>query len=50
MRGSIAGTVWTPAIVSRFENGVKRPFGVTKEWTGESAVDEAVDSMRPRLL
>ena len=50
MRGSIATTVWTPVIVSRFADLVKRPVGITFPWIGESAVDSSVDSMRPRLL
>ena len=50
MRASIAGTVWTPVIVSRFLNKVKRATGVTFPWTGNSTVDRNVDSMRPRLL
>ncbi len=49
MRGSISGTVWTAAIVSRFLNGVKRATGVTFEWTGTEAVNTAIDSQRRRL-
>ena len=50
MRGSIAASIWNAVIVSRFQDNVKRPFGVTFPWIGSSAVDLEVDSMRPRLL
>ncbi|KKL06208.1 hypothetical protein LCGC14_2598340 [marine sediment metagenome] len=50
LRASIAGTVWSPVIVSRFLNKVKRPFGITFPWIANSTVDRNVDSMRPRLL
>ncbi len=49
MRGSIAGTVWTPAILSRFSNGLAREFAEAFEWLTSSVVDIAVDSQRSRL-
>ena len=49
MRAAITATIWTAAIVSRFLDNVKRPFGVTFEWTETSAVDEVVDTQRRRL-
>ncbi|KKL06218.1 hypothetical protein LCGC14_2598240 [marine sediment metagenome] len=49
MRASINATVWTPAIVSRFTNGVARSEGKLFTWTGSSAVNNNVDSQRRRL-
>ncbi len=40
---------WNPVLVSRFLDGVKRPVGVTFAWTGESAVNNVVDTQRGRL-
>lgn len=49
MRLAVAATIWTPVIVSRFLNNVKRAQGVTFTWTQTTKVDDDVDSMRPRL-
>ncbi len=50
MRGSISGSVWTAAIVSRFSNGLKRDPGTVFTWTGSSAVNNNIDSQRRRLI
>lgn len=50
MRLALGATVWTPVIVSRFLDGVKRAVGVTFTWTQTAKTDDNVDSMRPRLL
>lgn len=49
MRGSIDGSVWTPVLVSRFSNGLKRSTGKLFPWISNSAVNEVVDSQRGRL-
>lgn len=50
LRQDIASTIWSPVIVSRFLNNVKRPTGVTFPWVDTIRVDDNVDSMRPRLI
>lgn len=49
MRIGITASVWTAAIVSRFLANVKRPVGVTFEWTETVAVNDVVDTQRRRL-
>lgn len=51
MRGGIVTEGWTPVIVSRWANGVKRaPTGEVFPWNSSVAVDDEVDSQRGRLL
>ncbi len=49
LRQAINATVWTAVIVSRFSNGVQRPFGETFDWVATSKVDNRVDTQRGRL-
>lgn len=41
--------LWKAVLVSRFSDGVKRPFGVTFDWNTNSFVDLRVDTLRGRL-
>ncbi len=41
--------LWEPVLVSRFTGGAQRPVGVTFPWTGETFVDQRVDTNRGRL-
>ena len=50
LRIAITGSVWQAVIVSRFANGVKRPFAITTNWIDSVTVDINVDSQRRRLL
>jgi len=50
LRIAIAATAWTPAIVSRFTEGVQRGTGVFFEWTDTTIVNLNVDSQRRRLI
>lgn len=50
VRVALEVSAWTPVIVSRFNAGVQRPAGVTFFWTATVAVNNNVDSQRPRLL
>jgi len=50
MRIAIDSTVWDAAILSRFTNGLKRPFGVPFDWISTVAVNNNVDSQRRRLI
>lgn len=45
----IANPPWTPVLVSRFTEGVKRAFGITFPWVTTSNVDLRVDTLRGRL-
>lgn len=49
LRVDILATSWLPVIVSRFTGGVKRPTGITFDWTTTSSVDDNIDSNRRRL-
>jgi len=49
VRVAIAGTVWTPVIVSRRTAGAERPFGIPFDWIDTVAVNADVDSQRRRL-
>ena len=49
LRVLVAATVWIPVIVSRFNAGLPRDFGVTFDWIVTTAVDAFVDSQRGRL-
>ena len=49
VRIAIAGSGWSPVIVSRFTNNAKRPTGVTFFWATTIAVNDNVDSLRGRL-
>ena len=49
VRLAILTAGWTPVIVSRFSDGVERPFGITFDWITSVAVDLEVDSQRSRL-
>jgi len=49
VRNGINATTWNAVIVSRFNNKVKRPFGVTFNWTSTVVLNDTVDSMRSRL-
>lgn len=44
---AVAG--WTPVLVSRFADGLKRDEGVTFPWIGTSNVNSVVDTLRGRL-
>ncbi len=50
VRARIETAGWSPVIVSRFLDGVKRPTGATFPWIDTVAVNENVDSQRGRLL
>jgi len=41
--------LWEPVIVSRFTDGALRPEGKTFPWTGETNVNDRVDTHRGRL-
>ncbi len=49
IRIAISATAWSPVLVSRFTNGLPRPFGVVFNWTGSVAVNINVDTQRGRL-
>lgn len=40
---------WAAVLVSRFQGGLKRPFGVTFDWVSTGAVDNIIDTQRGRL-
>lgn len=44
-----AATSWSPVLVSRFADGVKRTTGITFPWIGTSNVNSVVDTLRGRL-
>ena len=49
VRAAITATIWQAVIVSRFEDNVRRPFGIVFNWINSEAVDIQVDNQRGRL-
>lgn len=45
----IAVPLWVPVLLSRFSEGVQRPFGETFPWVSTTSVDNRVDTQRGRL-